>query len=1265
MGVFTIPASAPFLSTLIGALRDGRLIDGLSSDPLALADATLFLPTRRACALAREAFLKTLATDDAAVLPRLVPLGDIDEDELAFADMANGSEALDIPDALGGLERRMLLAQLVLKWIASPSLRTGTGQPLVANSPASALALADALARLMDDMTTRQVAWSQLDDIVPREYDEYWKKSLEFLQIAREVWPAILNERGKIDPAARRDLLIDAERRRLETHGGPVIAAGSTGSMPATAKLLATIAGLPHGAVVLPGLDTDLDDPSWKMIGGHEKEPPASGHPQFAMHALLQRIGIVRADVTVLGNGSARTRLVSEAMRPSQATERWAQRVDEAARSAALANVAVIEAANAEDEALAVAVALREAVHENKTAALVTPDRALARRVAAALGRWSIEADDSGGDALPDTEAGVFARIVAEAALGDLPPVKLLAMLKHPRFRLGGAAGAHAKAIATLELAILRGPRPRPGIAGLAHALATFRTTELHRSDPRNKLKRADLDATQALVDALGKALAPLEGVRHAQPFGGIAALHAAALSALSRDHRGSEIAFADRDGEELVEAFTEIAEQRDEFRVSAGDYPDLFEAAIADRTCRRTGRPGARVQILGLLEARLVSVDRIVLGALVESVWPPETRSDPWLSRPMRLDLGLDLPERRVGLSAHDFAQLLGTPEVILSRAAKLGGAPTVASRFTQRLAAVAGEKHWDEALQRGAKYLAWARNLDHAAKVKATERPRPRPPLDARPTQLSVTEIEHWLRDPYTIYAKHILKLAPLDAVDTPPGARDRGTVIHGAIGEFTETYAKALPANPLAALLALGEKHFAPLQDFPEARAFWWPRFVRIAHWFVAWEAQRRANATAMHAEVRASLDIEIDKRIFKLTTRADRIEQLADGTFAILDYKTGAPPTERQVRTGLSPQLTLEGAILRAGGFKDVPSGSLGAFAYVALRGREPAGEEKPIEFTDGLTADQHADKALAQAQGNHRALLQGSRALSRAGEPDVEDALRRLRPSGARRRMVRRRRGRGGRGMNIPADVLDVQHTASDPAASAWVAANAGSGKTHVLAQRVIRLLLRGTPPEKILCLTYTKAAAANMANRVFETLAHWTPLSDDELDEEIAKIEGRRPDARRRTLARRLFAQALDTPGGLKVQTIHAFCTRLLHQFPFEADVAARFEVLEDRTRSELIDRLRMSVLLEAAAKPDSDLGRALATAITVSADQTFAEAIDEAIAKHDELEAWIAHAGGVAAAIAGLSRALGVTPDDTSETIAQEFFSGSLIADG
>src|SRR3954468_11311741 len=748
--VFTIPSSAPFLPTLIRALMKGELIPGFPSaaDPLALANATLFLPTRRACALARDAFLDVLGVA-AAVLPRIVPLGDIDEDELAFAEAASGEGGLDVPPELGGLERRMLLARLVLAW--AEQLKPAKGEPpLIVHSPAAALALADALARLIDDMTTRQVAWERLSGLVPDHLDRYWQLTLDFLKIAGEHWPKLLDERGAIEPAARRDFLIEAERIRLAVNDAPVIAAGSTGSMPATAKLLATIAKLPHGAVVLPGLDTDLDDHSWDLIGGVSEagrvvHPPASGHPQLAMHALLRGIGIARGDVAALGTGGARERLASEAMRPSDATERWAERIDESARDAALTNVAMIEAANAEEEALAIAVALREAVENDDTAALVTPDRALARRVTAALGRWNIEADDSGGDALPDTEAGVFARLVAQAALGGLEPVTLLALLKHARFRLGAVPGAHNRAIAALELALLRGPRPRPGTSGLADALATFRATKdtLHRSDPRRRLSGADLDAARELVERLSIALAPLESIKGTRSFSAIGALPADAVRAVSADDSGSEAAFASEDGGKLAEFFADLAEQKPDLQAAPRDYADLFETAIADRVCRRPGRPGACVRILGTIEARLIHVDRVVLGALVEGVWPPETRSDPWLSRPMRLELGLDLPERRIGLSAHDFAQLLGVSEVILTRAGKLGGAPTVASRFVQRLAAVAGEA-WKDAQGCGEQYLAWARDLDRAVKVVSVKRPRPTPPLKARPERLSVTEIE-----------------------------------------------------------------------------------------------------------------------------------------------------------------------------------------------------------------------------------------------------------------------------------------------------------------------------------------------------------------------------------------------------------------------------------------------------------------------------------------------------------------------------------------
>src|SRR5262245_12675349 len=990
--VFTIPASAPFVPTLIRALIEGKIVPGFPAahDPLALAPATLYLPTRRACRLMRDLFLDATSAT-AAILPRIVAIGDVDEDEVVFAQAATGAPgaaALDLPRPLGGLERRMLLAQLVLKWAESITPDKKGEAPLVASNPASALALADDLARLMDDMTTRGVAWDRLDELVPEALDRYWQLTLEFLKIAREAWPQILAERGVIEPAARRDALIKAEAARLTAHaGGPVIAAGSTGSMPATAELIATIAKLPHGAVVLPGLDLELDAKSWDLIGGcpevagrEEAVPPAVGHPQFAMQALLRRIGIAREEVVTLAAPAAhgRERYVSEALRPAAATDHWQQLGgSQALIEAVLAGLSVIEAANAEEEALSIAVALREAAEtKGKTAALVTPDRALARRVTAALERWQVPVDDSGGDALADTSAGVFARLAAEVALGGLAPAGLLALLKHPLMRLGAHTGAHTRAVAALEKAVLRGPRPRPGSAGLAHALGGFRAellklrrkeaSDLHPSDPRTHLSEAALDLAAGLVSRLTEALAPLEGFRPAA-FAAIAARHREVIAALGTDDDGACPALAGIDGQALDAVFEEIAQHQSDagLVVEPGEYAELFRAAISDRVVRRPGAPGLRVRIYGLLETRLQSVDRVVLGGLIEGVWPPETRSDPWLSRPMRNVLGLDLPERRISLSAHDFAQALGADEVILAYPAKLAGTPTVVSRFVQRLAAVAGEERWKEVRASGAKYLAWARALDRPIEVKRAARPAPKPPRAARPTALSVTDIGNWLRDPYTIYARHILDLRELDAVDLAPGAADRGIVIHGALSEFTKSFAAGLPADPAAALIEIGGRHFAALQDYPEARAFWWPRFQRIARWFAGWERTRRGNIAALAAETYGKIEIPLDSRVFTLRARADRIERLADGRYAILDYKTGQVPTEKQVRIGVSPQLTLEAAILRGGGFLDIPAGAgVAELVYVSLKGREPAGEEKAIDFKEG-DADLHAERALAK------------------------------------------------------------------------------------------------------------------------------------------------------------------------------------------------------------------------------------------------------------------------------------------------------------
>ena len=1003
MRVFSVPVSVPFLRAVITALVDGRLVDGFEAraHPEKLAQATLYLPTRRAGRMAREIFLDELKTD-AVLLPRIVALGDLDEDELAFAEESEqyGGEApLDITPRLGELERRLTLATLVAAWAKGPVLA-----PLVVGGPASTLALVGDLARLMDDMVTRGVGWEALNGIVPDQLDQYWQHSFEFLRIARQNWPAHLEEIQKIEPAARRDLLIAAEATRLTTHhDGPVIAAGSTGSMPATAKFLHAVANLPHGAVVLPGLDTDLDDEAWQTIGGVRDaqgkftSSPSSNHPQFAMHALLARFGIRRDDVETLGEPAPRGRdvLVSETMRPSNATAQWHRRLAELdiaeKISGGMTDLAVIAAENPEMEALSIAVAMREARHLNKSVALVTPDRALARRVMAALGRWNLAFDDSGGDALMETSAGIFARLAAETAANQLEPPTLLSLIKHPLCRLGGAPGAFRAAVEALELALLRGTRPQAGSSGLMRDFDRFReellklrggkTSSLHGSEPRTRLKDVELDHARQLIARLQTALAPLESLSSSksQDFAELAARHREILTELSRDQHGVVHVFEGPQGSALASAFDELlgGHAPSGLMVQPGDYPEVFQTAFADRMVRRPEAPGVHLKIYGPLEARLTQSDRVIIGGLVEGVWPPAPRIDPWLSRPMRHELGLDLPERRIGLSAHDFAQLLGTDDVILSHSAKVGGAPAVASRFLHRLEAVAGEARWRAANAAGEKYVRYAGELDRPDKVEPIPQPAPKPPRAVRPLKLSVTAIEDWLRDPYTIYAKYILRLNPLDPVDMPLSAADRGSAIHDALGEFTQTFATALPADPAGSLRRIGEKYFAPLMERPEARALWWPRFQRIARWFSDWEVVRRADVARIDAEIRGEIPLHLDHgRTFVLSARADRIERRHDGSFAILDYKTGQPPTGKQVRMGLSPQLTLEAAILREGGFEGIPAGSsVSEIGYVRLSGNNPPGEQKPLELKIRQSdTPQAPDAAAAEARSKLEALI---------------------------------------------------------------------------------------------------------------------------------------------------------------------------------------------------------------------------------------------------------------------------------------------------
>lgn len=975
--VLTIPASRPHLRSLAEAILDGRVVAGWPdrTDPLSLAAGTVLLPNRRACRAMHEAFL-SVAGGTAMLLPRIAPIGDIDEDEWDFADPdpleTLGIEA--IGPAMGALDRRLTLAGLVRAWAASVDravMKLSAADPLVVSaSTADALALAADLMRLMDQVATERVPWSSLDRIVETGLDTFWTMTRSFLGIATEAWPAHLAANGLEEPAVRRDRLIAAETVRLAAAPGPIVAAGSTGSILATRDLLKAIAHHPRGALVLPGLDQTLDAASWSAIGGSDG-PVAHGHPQFGLKRLIDHVGITREEVVPLlpPDRHGRESLMSEVMRPAVTTELWGER-DHQPTADMLDGLTVIDAANERDEALAIALTLREIAEDPKaSAAVVTPDRALARRVLAELARWNVTVDDSGGQPLAGSAVATVARLVAALAFDDPAPATLLALIGHPALDHDLDPPRRAAAIAAIELAALRGLRPPGGLAGYAARLAVAKPSA--SPGPADALSRVRAEALAdgaKLLNGVIAALAPLIVLAEQSeaPLSAFATAHAAALDALG-------LAAEAGGGEEIAALLAKASSGSAEgFGMAPRDYGPAFDALIATETIRLPARPGARIRVLGLPEARLLAADTVILSGLVEGSWPGEAKLDPWLNRAMRAAFGIDPPERRIGLAAHDFCQLIGNRRVVMTRAAKSGGVPTVRSRWLQRFAAVIGTEAWQALVRRGDKVLALAQRLDQPAAVRPIGRPAPAPPLELRPALLSVTAIETWLRDPYAIYAQHVLKLRALAALDEVPGAAERGTVIHGVLAAYTqEMEAGAVTGDPVARLVALGREHFAPYWDDASVRAIWWPRFLRIAAWFAAEDAARRADLQAVHAEIKghAEWDTPAGRR-FRLTTSADRIDIRKDGMVEVVDYKTGQPPSAAQVQSGLAPQLALEAAILKAGGFQGLPPDlPIGALVYARLGGRDPAGEFLPVRI-----ADLSPDELVAETMARLKALV---------------------------------------------------------------------------------------------------------------------------------------------------------------------------------------------------------------------------------------------------------------------------------------------------
>lgn len=892
--VYSIPAYRSFSDALVqGLLR------AVGRDPAALARGRILLPNNRAVRTVTEAFVR--ASNGGLVLPRLIAIGDQELGERVGGALDPLELADEIPAAIEPLQRQLLLARM---------LRSGD------ESAAEAMRLALELARTMDQLAIEEIAASKLNDAVSDapELAGHWLRSIDRFQAVIQRWPALLCDRGIIDLADRRNKLLNALARRWATHPpeGFTLAAGITTSAPAIAALLRSIARLGQGAVVLPGLaDADAMPPEeWDALGPDADGIGEETHPQFHLKRLLHRIEVARDEVTPWRGGGrasstrARGIAVANALVSPAFSEKWTRL---AAAERRLTGIRVAELPDPASEAQAIAIALRESVETpGKTAALVTPDRALAARVSAHLQRWGIDADDSAGQPLSKSPAGTLLLALAAAAIDNLAPVALLSLLKHPLVGASEPAGTQPadtavrrewlETVRALDLA-LRGPRPRAGIEGL---------------DERFSEKKAD--RSWAAVRPL---VAPLAEARLSANLADTARL----LRELA-EHLAGEMAWRGTDGRLAAQLLADL-EQYPEASViglTPEDIIPILRSLMDGLPVRRPFGGHPRVFIWGLLEARLQKADLMILGGMNEGSWPALPDPDPWLPPQIRKSLGLPGMEFRTGLAAHDFMSALGAPRVLLTRARNDGRSPTIASRLWLRLQAMTGGMTRDQRLER----IALA--LDASSEVQPVSRPAPRPPLEARPKRIAVTDLDRLKADPYAFYAKAILGLRPLERVDEEHHAAWKGTAVH----EVLEAWFKEDGCDP-AKLRPRAEAMIANETIHPMLRTLWAPRLMEAIDWIAK---QVAADRDAGRLPVVAESKGEATVAGVQLHGRVDRIDSMPDGKLAIIDYKTGQAPAKKAVAEGFALQLGLLSLIARAGGFSDV-HGDIGGHEYWSL------------------------------------------------------------------------------------------------------------------------------------------------------------------------------------------------------------------------------------------------------------------------------------------------------------------------------------------
>ena len=895
--IFNVPASC----SLIDILAE-KLLSENKNDLLQLSKIRIFLPNQRAVRELQNAFVKFHGMN-ATLLPQITSLSNFDESIFFSSD-----NYLNIPKPINTQERLLLFVRLITARPDSFKIENLTFS--------QACYLAKELASLVDMANNENLSFSELEHLVPEEYASHWQNTLQFLKIITQFYPQILAEKNLIDPSQHNNLLMQEQIAcwKANPPQNQIIIAGTTATFPVMKELVKAVLALPKGSLWLSGIDKHLDEDSWQKIDEQ--------HPQYELKDLLDFLNISRFDVEDIVSPTQNNReiFLSEIMRPATSTDKWQNLSSQKISFEAVNNFHMINCCDSKEEALTVASIMRHNLETpEKTTALITTDRNLARRVSDELLRWGIKADDSAGIPALQTPQGIFLRLIAALCQDNFSPFYLLSLYKHPLC----CAGKNRRYI-----------------------LEQIREFEKHT------LRKREAKKTNLFIDEQKQIFNPFISLLSQEKADFkqllIKHLEIAEFLASKENVSGAETLWYGNNGETLSKFFAELLDYADIIgEIPQGQYLDFFEALLSGTMVREKYGAHPRLRILGAIEARLCSFDCIIISGMNEGTMPETSSSNAWMSRPMQKDFGLPLPEKSIGVLAHDFYEMTCGKEIFLTRAEKVQGTPTVKSRWWLRIETIASALGFDMLKICSSPYLQWAQKLDKTDNISPIAPPSPQPPIEARPRELWASDIEKLLYDPYSIFASKILKLKKLNDINLSPDAVDLGIIVHALLEKFYTEYPDNFPSDALNILQNMAEKSFEENNIPPEIIAFWQPKITNIINWINSTEQKYHSDITKTLCEKSGTINFTAEGGTFTIGAKADRIDVTKDGFINIIDYKTGSHHKAKEIKNGYAPQLPIEGIIAEQGGFNDIPAKPVQNLSYWHL-GKDIVCVEKDVE-----------------------------------------------------------------------------------------------------------------------------------------------------------------------------------------------------------------------------------------------------------------------------------------------------------------------------